>query len=85
MYDKKQICAAIITRISVLTHCNLTPDEQNDARQGMTDTLNAADRAGIPWKLQNQLLYVGEKYDVRGWYISDLLQIASKRANIQIV
>lgn len=80
MNAPEAIARAIITRISVLTHCHLTPDEEADARQGMEDILTAADRAGIPWKLQNALLYVGEKYDVRAWYLSDLLRIAAERS-----
>lgn len=80
MNNQTAICNAIITRISVLKHQQLTLDELTDARQGMTDILTDADRAGIPWKLQNALLYVGEKYDVRAWYLSDLLRMAVNRA-----
>lgn len=80
MNDQTAICHAIITRISVLKHQHLTPDELTDARQDMADILTDADRAGIPWKLQNALLYVGEKYDVRAWYLYDLLRMAVNRA-----
>lgn len=81
-HDSRQICNAIITRISVLTHCQLTDDEKTDARAGMDDILTTADRAGIPWQLQNSLLYIGEKYDIRAWYLSDLLRMACDRVNM---
>ena len=83
MNTPESIARAIITRISVLTHCRLTPDEEADARQGMSDILTAADRAGLPWRLQNALLYIGEKYDVRAWYLSDLLRMAIERSGVK--
>lgn len=85
MNSAANICKAIITRASILAHCKLTPDELIDARQGMVDTLTAADRVKIPWKLQNQLIYIGEHYDVRSWYLSELLQMACDRAGIEEV
>ena len=79
--DVNQICYAVITRISVLKHQFLTEREKEDSRQAIDDLINRMDRMGISWKLQNQMFYVAEKYDVRSHYLSDLLNMAVKRAN----
>lgn len=78
-YKSRQTCNAIITVISVLKHQQLTPDEINDSQAVMNSLLADADKFGVPWSLQNSLLYIGEVYDVRFWYIDQLFTKACER------
>jgi len=80
-YNTRQTCNAIITVISNLKHSHMAPDEINAARDMMDQLLSDADRLGISWKLQNALLYVGEHYDVRAWYLDQLFAMACARIN----
>ena len=81
-YKINQCCKAIITRISVIKHQQLNAHEARAAHEDMRDALRTADQLGISWKLQNALLYIGEAYDVRCWYLDDLLRMASERAGL---
>ena len=51
-----------------------------EIRKNMEDLISSMDKNRIPWKLQNSLFYIGEKYDVRSYYVSDLCNMAYKRA-----
>lgn len=82
-YKARQTCNAIITVISVIKHQQLTPSEAEAEHANMADLLSAADRYCIPWNLQNSLLYIGEKYDVRAWYIDQLFTMACERVKMQ--
>lgn len=82
-YKARQTCNAIITVISNIKHQRLTPSEAEAAHAHMTDLLTAADRYNIPWSLQNSLLYIGEKYDVRAWYVDQLFTMAYERVKMQ--
>ena len=42
------------------------------------------DRQRIPWRLQNALFYIGEHYDVRAWYLDQLLHMAQQRAGMEV-
>jgi hypothetical protein len=83
MNTPETIARVILWRISTLKHCRLTADENAEFHAGMRDALTAADAAGIPWAVQNALLYIGEKYDVRAWYLSDLLRMAIERSGVK--
>ena len=78
-YKRRQTCNAIITVVSVLRHQQLTPEEVSASRALMASLLADADRFGIPWRLQNSLLYIGEAHDVRSWYIDQLFAKACER------
>lgn len=78
-YEARQTCNAIITVISNLRHQYMTPEELSAARSMMNQLLSDADRLGISWKLQNALLYIGEHYDVRAWYLDQLYAMACAR------
>ena len=54
--------------------------EKMEIRKNMDDLISTMDKNRIPWKLQNSLFYIGEKYDVRSYYVSDLCNMAYKRA-----
>lgn len=81
-YKSRQTCNAIITVISILKHQQLTPEEVNASRALMDSLLADADKFGIPWILQNSLLYIGEVYDVRSWYIDQLFTKACDRVAV---
>lgn len=81
-YKTRQTCNAIITVISTLKHQRLTPDETSATHLHMTDLLTAADALKIPWNLQNALLYIGELYDARDWYLDQLFAMACDRIGI---
>jgi hypothetical protein len=80
-YKQQQCCKAIITRISVIKHQRMDSFEARAAHADMQDALLTADQLGISWILQNALLYIGEKYDVRCFYLDDLLRMACERAS----
>lgn len=82
MYTPEKIAAALVCKISILKHQRIPPEDLPGLRADIDDLLTAADAAGIPWKLQNSLLYIGEKYDVRAWYIADLLRMACDRVGL---
>lgn len=88
MSDKQykiiQCCKAIITKISVIKHQHLSTFEARDAHADMLDMLHVADFLGISWNLQNALLYIGEKYDVRSYYLDDLYRMACDRAGCPV-
>ena len=50
----------------------------------MDGLIEAMDRQRIPWRLQNALFYIGEKYDVRAWYLDQLLNMAQQRAGMEV-
>ena len=81
-YNAKQTCNAIITVISNIKHQRMTPEEINASRGMMDQLLSDADRLEIPWNLQNALLYIGEHYDVRAWYLDQLFEMACARIGI---
>lgn len=83
MYTPEKIAAALVCKISILKHQRIPPEDLPGLRADIDDLLTAADAAGIPWKLQNALLYIGEKYDVRAWYISDMLRMACTHAGVR--
>ena len=82
MYTPEKIAAALVCKISILKHQYIPPEDLPGLRADIDDLLTAADAAQIPWKLQNSLLYIGEKYDVRAWYIADLLRMACDRVGL---
>lgn len=79
MYTPEKIAAALVCKISILKHQSIPPEDLPELKRDIDDLLTAADAAQIPWKVQNSLLYIGEKYDVRAWYIADLIRIALNR------
>ena len=79
-YKQQQCCKAIVTRIRVIKHQQLSTHEARAAHADMQDALLTADQLGISWNLQNALLYIGEKHDVRCFYLDDLLRMACERA-----
>lgn len=83
MYTPEKIAAALVCKISILKHQSIPPEDLQSLRDDIDDLLTAADAAGIPWKLQNSLLYIGEKYDVRAYYVTDLLKIACARVKME--
>lgn len=50
----------------------------------MDGLIEAMDRQRIPWRLQNALFYIGEHYDVRAWYLDQLLHMAQQRAGVEV-
>lgn len=82
MYTPEKIAAALVCKISILKHQRISPEDLPGLRADIDDLLTAADAARMPWALQNSLLYIGEKYDVRAWYISDLLRMACDRIGL---
>ena len=83
-YKQQQCCKAIITRISVIKHQQLSTHEARSAHADMLDALHYADVLGISWNLQNSLLYVGETHDVRCHYLDDLLRMACERVGCPV-
>lgn len=74
------IMEAVIVNLSILFHQRNTEWEKMEIRKNMEDLISSMDKNRIPWKLQNSLFYIGEKYDVRSHYISDLCEMAYSRA-----
>lgn len=82
MNAPEKIAAALVCKISILKHQRIPPEDLPGLRADIDYLLTAADAVNIPWALQNSLLYIGEKYDVRAWYISDLLRMACDRIGL---
>lgn len=78
--NQRHIMEAIIVNLSILFHQRNTEWEKMEIRKNMEDLISSMDKNGIPWKLQNSLFYVGENYDVRSCYVSDLCELAYSRA-----
>ena len=78
--DQRHIMEAVIVNLSILFHQRNTEWEEMEIRKNMEDLISSMDKNRIPWKLQNSLFYIGEKYDVRSYYVSDLCNMAYKRA-----
>lgn len=82
--EKVNTCKAVITVMSVLTFQRLTEEEREEEHKNMDGLIEAMDRQRIPWRLQNALFYIGEKYDVRAWYLDQLLNMAQQRAGMEV-
>lgn len=82
--EKVNTCKAVLTVMSVLTFQRLTKEEREAEHKNMDGLIEAMDRQRIPWRLQNALFYIGEKYDVRAWYLDQLLNMAQQRAGMEI-
>ena len=82
--EKLNTCKAVITVMSVLTFQRLTAQEREAERRNMDELITMMDRQRIPWRLQNALFYIGENYDVREWYLDQLLNLATVRAGMEI-
>lgn len=77
--NQRHIMEAIIVNLSILHHQRNTKAEIVEIRKNMEDLISSMDKNRIPWKLQNSLFYIGEKYDVREWYIDTLCNMAYNR------
>lgn len=77
-----QTMQSVLVRISVLAYqaYDLSDAEKDDSRRCISYDIDAMDRFGIPWKVQNALFYTAEHNDCRRKYISDLLDAAAHRA-----
>lgn len=82
--EKVNTCKAVLTVMSVLTFQRLTEEERAEEHKNMDNLIEAMDRQRIPWRLQNALFYIGEKYDVRAWYLDQLLHMAQQRAGMEV-
>ena len=82
--EKVNTCKAVLTVMSVLTFQRLTEEERTEEHKNMEGLIEAMDRQRIPWRLQNALFYIGEKYDVRAWYLDQLLNMAQQRAGVEV-
>lgn len=82
--EKLNTCKAVITVMSVLTFQRLTAQEREAERRNMNELITMMDRQRIPWRLQNALFYIGENYDVRAWYLDQLLKLAKDRAGMEV-
>lgn len=82
--EKLNTCKAVITVMSVLTFQRLTAQEMEAERRNMDELITMMDRQRIPWRLQNALFYIGENYDVRAWYLDQLLNLATVRAGMEV-
>lgn len=78
--NQRHIMEAVIVNLSILFHQRNTEWEKMEIRKNMEDLISSMDKNRIPWKLQNSLFYIGEKYDVRSCYVSDLCNMAYNRA-----
>lgn len=81
--EKLNTCKAVITVMSVLTFQRLTAQEREAERRNMNELITMMDRQRIPWRLQNALFYIGENYDVRAWYLDQLLKLATDRTGME--
>lgn len=77
---QRHIMEAVIVNLSIFFHQRNTEGEKMEIRKNMEDLISSMDKNGIPWKLQNSLFYIGEKYDIRNHYISDICKEAYARA-----
>lgn len=82
--EKLNTCKAVITVMSVLTFQRLTAQEREAEHRNMDELISMMDRQRIPWRLQNALLCIGENYDVRAWYLDQLLNLATARAALEV-
>ena len=82
--EKLNTCKAVITVMSILTFQRLTAQERETERRNMEELITMMDRQRIPWKLQNALFYIGENYNVRAWYLDQLLHMATDRAGMEV-
>ena len=82
--EKVNICKSVLTVMSVLTFQRLTKEEMEAEHKNMDDLIEAMDRQRIPWRLQNALFYIGAHYDVRVWYLDQLLHMAQQRAGVEV-
>lgn len=82
--EKLNTCKAVITVMSILTFQRLTAQEREAEHRNMNELITMMDRQRIPWRLQNALFYIGEKYDVRAWYLGQLLHMATDRAGMEV-
>lgn len=77
--NQRHIMEAVVVNMSILRHQRNTEAEKMEIKKNMEDLISSMDKNRIPWKLQNSLFYIGEKYDVREYYISDLCNMAYNR------
>lgn len=77
--NQRHIMEAVIVNLSILFHQRNTEWEKMAIRKNMEDLISSMDKNRIPWKLQNSLFYIGEKYDVRSYYVGYLCNMAYKR------
>lgn len=81
---KRDICKRILWAHSVIQHERLTNDERTEFDAHMIDAFTQADALGIPYVLQNALLYISIKHDARCMYLDDMLTLACIRAGIDV-
>lgn len=82
--EKLNTCKAVITVMSVLTFQRLTAQEREAERRNLEELITMMDRQRIPWRLQNALFYIGINYDVRAWYLDQLLHMATDQAGMEV-
>jgi len=70
--------------MSVLTFQRVTAQEMEAERRNIGGLITMMDRQRIPWRLENALFYIGENYDVREWYLDQLLNLATDRAGMEV-
>ena len=77
--NQRHIMEAVVVHLSILFHQRNTEWEEMEIRKNMEDLISSMDTNRIPCNLQNSLFYIGDKYEARSYYVSDLCNMAYKR------
>ena len=75
----QSLLKSVIVSVSILKHKRLTEEERAITRSNLNYTISEMDKAGIPYKVQNALFWVGYSHNTAEHYLSDLLQLAESR------
>ncbi len=55
----------LVESISILKHCNLNEKQKTECRLRVEDAFNSLDSFKVPFKIQNQIIALGEREDIR--------------------
>ncbi len=66
--------------LSVLKHQFLEESERDILRKNMDGLISDMDKLSVPFKVQNALFWAAERYDVRTFYLNDMLNFAYEKA-----
>lgn len=80
-YDKLYyLSISVISGISLLRHDKTLTDEERDALNcSVKCSFNTLDKMNVSFRFQNSLVYVGEKYNTKDYYLRELIIKAIER------
>ena len=55
----------LVESISILKHCRLDEEQKNEYRLRVAEAFNTLDSFNVPFKIQNHIIELGEREDIR--------------------